>query len=353
MSLTPFRHQRRDVLRLNKAINGGMKDFFSGMIMELQLLYHASGDLTDIRNRNRFLSRANFTIQSKFLGSDMRSAYAADGTTPLSQYAQLINKSIALGAQVAIRPHKLHLEQLRQSAKTLNNLKIGKMITRLQVTSEQVPAPVVPHTVLSPSGYVLSDSIWNLSHRTAMNFNRMITDAILSGRSATQIANMIEAYLLPGRSGIRTTRPYGRNASYDAMRLARTEAMSAYNRIALAAIRNNPYIEYFDIARSGAGDPECTICPDFVTIDMSGGRVAPPFSVAVTPPSPPYHPHCMCYVLPSIEAEGIDIQAIIDELELEEDSVFPTEDDWIALILGIWIIRYLRGNNEDDTPITL
>lgn len=337
--LKTFSSQKQDVLKVNKEINRAVASFFGGMAQDLKLLVYASGDLTDVRTRRTFLSRSNIIIQTKFLGSDARNAYAPDGTTPLSEYALLINKVMAFGAQVAITPHVQLLSQLPTGLLMLQQSAVRRAVSQLR---EQVPTPSIPHTEVLPSGYTLNDSIWNLSSRTSGNFTRMITDAILSGKSPAELANRIDAYLLPGRSGIRTRRPYGRNVSYDAMRLARTEAMTIYNRISLEAIRSNPMIDFYDIARSGAGDPECTICPNFVTIDMGGGRVAPPFSSGSTPPTPPYHPHCMCYVLPSMELADVDISELIGEIEYDDDELYPVDDSWIALVLGAWILKYLR-----------
>lgn len=337
--LKEFRSQKRDVIAVNKEVNKATSSFLSGMAQELILLTHSSGDLSDVRTRRTFLSRANVVIQTKFLGSDARNAYAPDRTTPLSEYALIVNKAMAYGAQVAIKPHTELLSRLPTSLRTLQQSAVRRAISQLR---EQVPVPEIPHDTVLPSGYTLSDSIWNLSNRTSSNFTRMITDAILSGKSPSELANHIEAYLIPGRSGIRTRKPYGRNISYDAMRLVRTEAMTVYNRISLEAIRSNPMIDFYDIARSGAGDPECTICPNFVTIDIGGGRVAPPFKSGDTPPSPPYHPHCMCYVLPSMDLLDADIDELIAEIEYDEGEVYPVDDSWIALVLGAWILKYLR-----------
>ncbi len=151
-----------------------------------------------------------------------------------------------------------------------------------------------PHRWVDPRGYVLSERIWRADNETRAKLNAYLRDQIANGNSATNIAKGVEQFLIPGRAALRTNKPYGRDASFDAMRLARTEIASANNRAAWAAAAMNPYIEGLDVYRSGAGDPKCTICPQYATHDMSGGRIRPAYSID-TAIFPPFHPFCMCY----------------------------------------------------------
>lgn len=155
------------------------------------------------------------------------------------------------------------------------------------------------HTWVDPRGYTLSERIWRTDSETRSKLNAMLRDQIANGNSATNIAKKAEQFLIPGRAAIRTKKPYGRDASYDAMRLARTEIASANNRAAWASAAMNPYIAGMDVLRSGSGDPDCPVCPQYATHDMSGARIRAPYSID-TAITPPFHPHCMCFYVSTV-----------------------------------------------------
>lgn len=149
------------------------------------------------------------------------------------------------------------------------------------------------HTWVDPRGYRLSDRIWRVDQRTRDKLDGLMIDAIAEGRSARDIARRVEQYLTPGREKIRTNRPYGSDASYDAMRLARTEIARAANNAAYISSYMNPYVEQMDVIRSANGSRKCPICPQHATISFGGERLRPPYSIHAMN-NAPYHPHCMC-----------------------------------------------------------
>jgi hypothetical protein len=212
-------------------------------------------------------------------------------TVPADVFAWLSRKPVTIvreienpflrGAEETIEAHKARLAELR----------IFK------------PNPLAEyeamHTWVDPNEYRLSDRIWNTADATRNNLHRLLRDGINQGMSAARLAKLVEQYLLPGRAMLRTRKPYGRDGSQDAMRLARTEIARAANQAAYISAQMNPYVSGIDICRSGAGDPLCPVCPQHASIDMGGGRVRDPYPMGDAP-IPPFHPHDMCNVRPAV-----------------------------------------------------
>lgn len=146
-------------------------------------------------------------------------------------------------------------------------------------------------------GYRLSDRIWGASQRTRDKIDKLIAEAFAEGQGALTLSRRLERFLLPSRANLRTSRPYGVNASFDAMRLARTEIARAANQAAFVSSYLNPYVNRIDVARSSNGDKTCKICPRHATIGMGGERLRAPYSVH-SAMIPVYHPHCMCHTRP-------------------------------------------------------
>lgn len=159
-----------------------------------------------------------------------------------------------------------------------------------------VPNPLAEydpmHEWVDPNGYDLSRRIWNNAQEARDKLDQMIRDAIRNGTSAEQLAKQVEQWLLPGLKGWRTRKPYGRDGSYPAMRLARTEIARASNHAAYMAALMNPYVDRYDVARSLNGDPTCLVCPQHATIDLYGQRVREPYQISEGD-YPVYHPHCV------------------------------------------------------------
>lgn len=166
------------------------------------------------------------------------------------------------------------------------------------------------HTWVDPRGYRLSDRIWRIDQATRDKLDALLIDAIAEGKGAEEIARLVEQFLIPGREKVRTNKPYGSDASYDAMRLARTEIARAANQAAYISAYMNPYVDRIDVVRSANGDPTCPICPTHATVGINGERLQPPYSIYAANIAP-YHPHCMCRV------QGVatdDVRVVEDRL---------------------------------------
>ncbi len=99
-----------------------------------------------------------------------------------------------------------------------------------------------PHLWVDPNGYRLSDRVWRTAGETRRKVDAMVDEGIRQGRGALALSRDLEEYLHPGRQIVRTKAPYGTDASYDAMRLARTEITRAASKAHEAAALDNPFV---------------------------------------------------------------------------------------------------------------
>lgn len=206
------------------------------------------------------------------------------------------------------------------------------------------------HTWVDPNGYRLSDRIWRTDQVTRGQLDTLLAGEIANGTSALRIARMVEQYLLPGRAKIRTKKDYtldGTDASYDAMRLGRTEIAHAANQAAWLSGYLNAYVGGIDVVRSAYGDPTCPICPLHATIDLNGSRVRDPYP-PTSAPIPPYHPHDMCNVQSVVRDDaGVVTQrlrAMVEDARAQHLEVLTPfqRDALITRMLGTAIWDILR-----------
>lgn len=239
-------------------------------------------------------------IQRTFVGPDGRSAYAADDRTPLSPFAQTLNKwAVQVTAQIVSK----HADMMRTSlpADVAAWLARGRRFVAEQVTT---PDAFEGYSAMwdweDPRGLQLSDRIWNVSLETQRRVDALIADGVRRGRSAVAIARELERFLLPGRAALRTTRPYGQDVSFYAMRLARTEITRQAGQVFIAAARMNPFVEaiVWNVSGSHPKPDECDT--------LAAGSPYPVDNV----PSYPAHPLCLCYLTTVMQPVG----EVVDEL---------------------------------------
>lgn len=266
-------------------------------------------------NRSQRLSLVNQVGAlsfSLFVGPDGKSPYATNGVTPLAPFPRVINRWYIKVVKAAVKAHADYMRKmlpedvfnwLRNASPA--NLQVGGENTLRELIrvdalmhSGFVPNALAKydpmHFWVNPvDGYTLSTRIWKNGIETRQRMEGMLDRLISEGRGSVQISRIMEQFLLPGREALRTQRPYGRDVSYYAMRLARTEIASAANRAAMLAAMLNPFVDTVDIARSASGDPTCKICPQHASIDISQNRVRDPYPLDGAP-LPTFHPHCMC-----------------------------------------------------------
>ena len=138
-------------------------------------------------------------------------------------------------------------------------------------------------------GLKLSDRIWTLNRRTNGELNRIIMEELAVGRSASSkiLESRLNSLLNPDRRFIRTSL-HGRNVSFDAARLLRSERAVAFreaDRMASLANPGNVGVKWITSTRP------CQICIDLSQADDFGlgAGVYPAGEVPTIP-----HPQCMC-----------------------------------------------------------
>lgn len=191
------------------------------------------------------------------------------------------------------------------------------------------------HLWIDPNGRQLSDRIWSSALGARQKLDKYLTYNISQGTSSLRMARDLENMLLPNRSVLRTTRPYGVDVSFDSMRLARTEISRAHTETTFLASEVNPFVIGMDWALS-AQHPRIDICDSLATIGMGGERIRPPYPLDQAPRVvQDSHPQCICNNRPSTGDDSL----VIDELEsmrLRGDPApySPLADVFTLLILS-------------------
>ena len=198
-------------------------------------------------------------------------------------------------------------------------------------------------------GYRLSDRLWRGEARAREKIDAILMRELRNNMGSLKLSRLLEQILLPERKGVKTDKPYGTRASFDAMRLARTEIARAYNQAAYTSALINPYVNQIDVARSANGDKTCLVCPRHATIDGGGKRLRPPYDQNAAY-IPPWHPHCMCRVQPvptdSSETITQNLSALMEFDPTIQPAPSAATDLFIDALLGpelagLW---HQRGN---------
>jgi hypothetical protein len=330
---------------------------------------------------------AGRVIGRLFVGDDGRTAVRRDGT-PLSPFARVLLQSVAMVTQLEVMAQRdymlkvvpddlrgwlsggrrVDISELTPSPKStphpspLPVHREGELIASVvaeQLTEEEIealrlfrPDPnaevdptrgwVPAHRWTDPNGYRLSDRLWRTDNETRQRIDAALMDALRNGRGALETARILERFLIPGRAQLRTRRPYGVDASYAAMRLARTEIARAANQAAFISAYLNPYVGGIDVARSRNGDARCPICPRHATIGFGGERLRPPYPVTGAFIGP-YHPHCMCHVRPVVTDTPETVTARLREMM--DESRARNLDPYMTPLAGDTFIRMLLGDS--------
>lgn len=171
------------------------------------------------------------------------------------------------------------------------------------------------HSWVDPAGYTLSDRVWRTAIEERARIDRLLDYHIAQGTAAVDIAELLEDFLTPGARLLRTRTPYGREGSYAARRLARTEISAAAGRATVSASIANPFVEGIQWSLSGS-HPKPDICDDHARGGPNGDGVYAPGNV----PPYPAHPHCLCNLQP---VTGRDTRVLVEELRAEIRAATP------------------------------
>lgn len=265
--------------------------------------------------------RANERVIAMFFGRGRAGELApydtmANGRVlPLSPYMRVlwdaITAVVALpvaqnGAMLARRLPADVLAVMRQA--TIDPFAAARAeVAELEVFRPNVLAKYEPpHTWVDPNGYRLSDRIWNTSAHARQQLDLYLETAIREGKGAREMSRELERFLRPDRQNLRTNKPYGTSASYDGMRLARSEITRAHGEAQKAAGAMNPFIAGIKWNLS-ASHPK----PDQCDFNANGGPNGDGVYPLDAVPRYPDHPHDLCYLTNALVG---DPDAVIDEL---------------------------------------
>lgn len=267
------------------------------------------------RNQDAVKEEIGRIIESLFVIPGTRRSFDSSNMG-LSPFARALNLRLGEATWEVVQAHQKYLkatlpsdlwQRLATTGKPYQRIVAEqdggagkKLLDAMQIFS---PDPLAQyeaaHTWVDPNGYRLSDRIWRTSQLTRQRIDALIADGLRQGWGADRIAKQLEQFLRPDRADLRTNRPYGRNASADAMRLARTEITRAHGQACIVAARMNPYVESIGWRLSGS-HPKPDICDD-----MAAGGPYPKNNV----PAYPAHPHCLCVLLPIVTATPAQVTA--------------------------------------------
>lgn len=237
-------------------------------------------------------------IMSFFIGRNRRGERAPfeilpDGSVfPLSTYMRLLWTGITEATRIPVEQNAAMLTK-RLPLDVLSALQVARRNPfQAAQTGGQTPifrpnplAKYEPaHLWVDPHGYILSDRVWNTAGNTRSRLDAFLEDRIRHGQGALQMSRELETFLVPGRA-LRTSKPYGTDASFDAMRLARTEIARAHAAAAQTSAALNPFVQGLRWNTSGS-HPK----PDICDWNAAGS----PYPIDRFP-TMPAHPHCMCY----------------------------------------------------------
>jgi hypothetical protein len=323
------------------------------------------------RQRETVKAQARELVERFFVGF-ARAPFAADGVTAQSTYANILNKWYVNAVTKAVRAHQTWM-RATIPADVYNWLagvpsrpvpvkvqeRENPFLRREDETDEEYrrrldglrifrPNPLAEydpmHYWVDPNGRRLSDRIWRTADWTRDELNRAIASAIDESMGALRLSRLIEQFLIPGRAAVRTTRPYGTDASAYAMRLARTEIARAFNQAAYIAAYTNPYTRGVDWALSPS-HPKVDICDSYATIGMSGTRLREPYPFE-SAQVPPAHPHCLCRTQAAIRDDIVGVtqglRAAMQDAqnELLTPVLSPAQsDEFIRTLVGDSLFR--------------
>jgi hypothetical protein len=304
----------RDMFRALSGVNRDMRTLYQRLADQSKVILIAatgidgkipSSRLTDVSEQI-----GNLAVR---LFSDGRKVFGPDGTTPLSPFAERLNYWLVW---VQVQPVIHHAAMMKRRLPF--DVQFWLTHTRLK---EQGPLKILDdnpfahyepaHTWVDPKGHQLSDRIWRTGQETRLKIDAMLSDGIRSGRASVDLAKDLEKYLMPGQE-LRTNKPYGRDVSANAMRLARTEITRAHGAATLAASKANPFVKGVDWALSGSHG-EADICDELATLSASGSRLKPAYALDAVPTFPA-HPHDLCNLRSYVPA---DMDNIIAQIRAE------------------------------------
>lgn len=299
------------------------------------------------REETQIVRPVGEAVQRFFVGSDNRSPYASDGVTPLATYPEILNKWIVYVSAQAVYRQRDWLK--RNVPEDLFTWLAGARAPEGATVREMIDISVfmrpgfavgtirqfhLNHLFVHEDGKKLSDRIWKSGTNTRAKMDALVLDYIRSGTSALELSRLTERFLLPGRAPIRTRKPYGTDASFDGMRLGRTEITWAAGQSTLIASRLNPYVTGINWNLSPS-HPRADVCDG-----LAAGSPYEPNNVPQYPP----HPQCMCNLSPAVTKTPAQVTEELHQYMNEgyDAPLTPaSSDNILLLLLGAYLFNTL------------
>jgi hypothetical protein len=217
----------------------------------------------------------------------------------------------------------------KDTADRVSTILVSEQIFRPNPLAKYEPA----HTWVDPNGYRLSDRIWNTAGNTRTRLDAFLEDRIRNGQGALQMSRELETFLVPGRA-LRTSKPYGTDASFDAMRLSRTEIARAHAAAAEISAAMNPFVQGLRVVLSGSHRKR-DICDD-AAASGPWPKDEIPFRYRL-----PLHPACLChYAYEMVENPQAALDAMREDIRRARSELM----DFVGPVLVDQFIRLLLSS---------
>ena len=316
--------------------------------------------LIPFAQRNPIRQAVSRAVIAFFATTDGR-PYGADGIEPLGMYPQILNTALANSQFETIMLQSRYIERAMPAqalAYLQDSRQRGPGAEGLQVAEELLrhyrgiffqtydlrydPA----HRFVDPRGYILSDRIWRSGRRARQVIDEILVRSIADGVGAVETARRLTRSLRPSRANIRTSGEriietareqriqrlyWGRRASFDAMRLARTEITAAIGRSQLAGGRANPFVDRMRWTLS-PNHPRADTCDGFE--GLHGIDDVPLY---------PAHAQCLCYLTP---VNSRPTRAVVDDIIESRRRLLEGDRRFQPLLntaSGVGFARHLLG----------
>lgn len=320
------------------ALNAQFKDvttYAAGILLQAAQSENSTIDAARLSDIKRLIGAR---IEALFVPTGQAEGLGLGGR-PLAPYGALLTRWISFAALSIIDAHAIYMrrilpEDLQQW--------LSRSTARESVSEAASPLAqyLPPHLWIDMSGLVLSDRIWKSGIATRLKIDALLSDGIRSGMSARDLAKQLEQFLLPNRAALRTNKPYGSDASYDAMRLARSEISRAHAEASKMAAIANPFVTGLDWSLS-ARHPRVDVCDSLATIGMSGQRLKDPYPAESAPtPIVSSHPMCLCVVSPFVSATPAQVVADLrQQMQLGQPAPLTplSTRNFLSLLLGQYL----------------
>jgi hypothetical protein len=285
-----LRIQRVELFARLVAAQRGLSAIFAPIAEDLASWVEGHGTPAGIRSINERI-RQNMILMRQRLNpwlhsivrdsSKMSLRHAQDALVPIFEDNQEALRKIAVG--VVLAEAKISIGLAADFA-SKNSPKIKMSSDKWQGKQMKVINQVMKKPM---AGLKPSDRIWELTRRSEAELKRLVVSGIAEGQHPTVIAKKIKKYVSPQKTKFAESPGAGvyKSPFKNAMRIARTEAIKAYNLASAEFAKDKDWITGIQVKLSPNHEVEDE-CDGW-----ANGEIISPEEFA---DNFPLHPHCMC-----------------------------------------------------------